>query len=188
MRSALFVLAITLPVAGAPLPEKFRQSDTVVIETSLGDIKVRLQRDRSPETVANFLRYVDGRFYENTVFHRVIPNFMIQGGGLTADMTEKRGNPPVKNEGANGLSNQRGTLAAARTADPDSATSQFYINLKDNPFLDVQPGRPGYCVFGVVIEGMDVVDRIAGVATGSRGAHNDVPLQPVVIKAVRRMP
>jgi cyclophilin family peptidyl-prolyl cis-trans isomerase len=188
MRSALFVLAITLPVAGAPLPEKFRQSDTVVIETSMGDIKVKLYKDRAPETVANFLRYVDDRSYENTVFHRVIPNFMIQGGGFNSEMVERRTHPPVKNESANGLSNQRGTIAAARTVDPDSATSQFYINQKDNPFVDAQPGKPGYCVFGIVVEGMDVVDRIAGVATGSRGIHNDVPLQPIVIKAVRRVP
>lgn len=179
--------ALTM-LPAAPLPEKFRPTDVVVIETSLGNIKVRLHPLQAPQTVANFLRYVDGRFYEGTVFHRVIPNFMIQGGGHTEDLTEKRGGPPVKNEAPNDLLNRRGTVAAARANDPDSATSQFFINLKDNAFLDAQPNRPGYCVFATVIEGMDVVERIAKVATGARGMYNDVPLQPVLIRSVRRAP
>jgi peptidyl-prolyl cis-trans isomerase B (cyclophilin B) len=184
------LLLLTLaPRAGTtPLPAKFLAPDAVVVETSFGRITLKLFPDKAPLTVANFLSYVDDRFYDDTVIHRVIPNFMMQGGGYDADLVEKKGHAPVKNESANGLSNKRGTLAAARATDPDSATSQFFVNVKDNAFLDraSSPDKAGYCVFGEVTAGMDVVDRIMQVATGPRGGHQDVPLQPVVIKSVRR--
>jgi peptidyl-prolyl cis-trans isomerase B (cyclophilin B) len=160
----------------------------VIMETSLGPITIELADDQAPVTVANFLRYVDDHFYDGTVFHRVIPNFMIQGGGFEPGMKEKKAGGPIKNESANGLSNARGTLAMARTPEPDSATAQFFINVKDNPFLDRAKAadRVGYCVFGKVIDGMDVVDKIKDVATGRRGGHDDVPRQDVVIQSARR--
>jgi len=134
------------------------------------------------------LQYVDDGFYDGTIFHRVIKNFMIQGGGFTADMTEKPTRPPIKNEAANALANLRGTIAMARTSDPHSASSQFYINHQTNRGLDKDqaPDGWGYCVFGKVIEGMDVVDKIAAVPTGNKGGHGNVPTTPVVIKSVRR--
>jgi cyclophilin family peptidyl-prolyl cis-trans isomerase len=181
------LLAASSAVA-APLPEKFRQPDRVIIETNLGTIRIRLFPKQAPLTVENFLGHVDRQFYTGTVFHRVIPNFMIQGGGLDADLVEKQAGKPIKNESANGLSNKRGTLSMARTVVPDSATVQFFINLRDNPQLDARPGQPGYCVFGEVVEGMDVVDKIAGVATGERGMHRDVPQQAVLIRSLRRGP
>jgi peptidyl-prolyl cis-trans isomerase B (cyclophilin B) len=153
------------------------------METSLGTIKIELNEDKAPITVKNFLSYVDGKFYDNTVFHRVISDFMIQGGGFEPGMKEKTTRPPIKNESPNGLSNVRGSVAMARTSDPDSATAQFYINVVDNSrSLD----KPRYCVFGQVIDGMDVVDKIKAVKTGSRAGHQDVPAQDVVIKSVRR--
>jgi peptidyl-prolyl cis-trans isomerase A (cyclophilin A) len=184
------VLALALTTAGdgpaAPLPEK-KPSGHVTIETSLGDIVIELYDKDAPASVANFLAYVDDKFYPGTVFHRVIPGFMIQGGGLLPDMTAKpTQRPPVKNESANDKLNRRGTVAVARAADPDSGTCQFYINLKDNAFLDPQPNRAGWCVFGEVVAGMDVVEKIAAVPTGERAPHQNVPLEPVVIKAVRR--
>jgi cyclophilin family peptidyl-prolyl cis-trans isomerase len=190
----LFALAAVavfggLAAAVSLRPEKGRKSDSVVIlETSLGTIKLQLFPNQAPLTVKNFLRYVDDRFYDGQVFHRVIPGFMIQGGGLLPGLKEKKTRPPVKNEAGNGLPNVRGTLALARTTDPDSGTCQFFINLKDNAFLDRAnaPDRAGYCVFGRVIEGMDVVDRIAGVATGGQGAHQNVPQVDVIIKSARR--
>ena len=161
----------------------------VVMETSEGTIKIELEDDKAPLTVANFLGYVDDHFYDNTIFHRVISNFMIQGGGFEPGMSQKKTNATIKNESANGLSNKRGTLAMARTSVPDSASSQFFINVKDNLFLDKAQAqdRVGYCVFGRVIEGMDVVDKIKGVSTTSRGGHQDVPSRDVVIKSVRRV-
>ena len=161
----------------------------VVMETSLGPITIELADDQAPVTVANFLRYVDDHFYDGTVFHRVIPNFMIQGGGFEPGLKQKKTKAPVKNESANGLSNARGTLAMARTSVPDSATAQFFINVKDNTFLDRAQAadRVGYAVFGKVIDGMDVVDKIKDVETGHRGGHDDVPRQDVVIQSVRRV-
>jgi cyclophilin family peptidyl-prolyl cis-trans isomerase len=160
----------------------------VVIDTSVGKIKVELFKDKAPGTVKNILQYVDDKFYDGTIFHRVIPTFMIQGGGFLPGMKEKETRQAIKNESANGLSNARGTLAMARTSEPDSATAQFFINVKDNTFLDRAHARDGvgYAVFGKVIDGMDVIDRIKQVETGNRGPHGDVPTQDVVIRSIRR--
>jgi peptidyl-prolyl cis-trans isomerase A (cyclophilin A) len=156
--------------------------------TSLGTITIALNQEKAPITVANFLKYVRAGHYDGTVFHRVIPNFMIQGGGYTPELEERPTMPPIHNEARNGLRNSRGTIAMARTSDPDSATSQFFINLKDNHSLDfgIGPGA-GYAVFGQVIEGMDVVDRIAAVPTTTRGAQRNVPQVPVVITRAREV-
>jgi peptidyl-prolyl cis-trans isomerase B (cyclophilin B) len=160
----------------------------VVMETSHGPITIELADDRAPGTVENFLRYVDEGFYDGTIFHRVIANFMIQGGGFEPGMRQKRTHGAIQNESANGLSNARGTIAMARTNEPHSATAQFFINVKDNGFLDRSQSRDGvgYCVFGKVVEGMDVVDQIKGVATTTRSGHQDVPAQDVVIQSARR--
>ena len=158
----------------------------VVMETSLGTIKVELDAVKATKSTANFLRYVDEGFYDGTIFHRVIADFMIQGGGFAPDMKQKQAHEPIANEAANGLANVRGTLAMARTSVVDSATSQFFINVKDNAFLNhtgKSAGAFGYAVFAKVIEGMDVVDKIKSVATRSAGGHDDVPVQPVVIKS-----
>ena len=177
------VLLASLALGQPAMAQKVR------LATTAGDIVLELDRDKAPKTVDNFLNYVKSGFYSGTVFHRVIPNFMIQGGGMTPDMDQKRpGESPVRNESLNGLKNLRGSLAAARTSDPDSATSQFFINLKDNDFLDGNPGtkKIGYSVFGKVTAGMDVVDKIAAVKTTTKGGHGDVPEQAVIIKSVRR--
>jgi len=158
----------------------------VRFETSEGGFTVELFEKEAPQTVANFLRYVDEGFFDGTVFHRVIPGFVIQGGGLTPEMTQKKTHPPVRNESANGVLNERGTLSMARTDDIHSATSQFFVNLADNDFLDHRPGRYGYAVFGRITEGMDVIDRIAAVKTGRRGGHSDVPVDHVTITSARR--
>ena len=157
----------------------------LIIETSLGSIKVELFEDKAPVTVENFLSYVADGFFDNTIFHRVIPNFMIQGGGFTADMKQKKTSEPISNEADNGLSNSRGTLAMARTSDVNSATSQFFINLSDNKFLDHGDRDFGYAVFARVSEGMDVVDKIAAVKTGRHGMHADVPQEAVTIESVK---
>ncbi len=155
----------------------------VELVTTLGTIEVQLDPQRAPKTVANFLQYVKDDFYAGTIFHRVIPGFMIQGGGFTASMQQKPTRPPIPLESKNGLKNLRGTIAMARTSDPNSATSQFFINLVDNAALDYpQPDGHGYAVFGQVIKGMDVVDRIAKVATENAGPMQNVPVTPVVIK------
>ena len=162
---------------------------TVTIETSLGTITAELFEDKAPATVANFLSYVDAGFYNETIFHRVISGFMIQGGGFTANMMQKQTKAPVKNEASQELPNKRGTLAMARTQVIDSATSQFFINLKDNDFLNHTSPTPqgfGYAVFGKVTDGMDVVDKIAAVKTGSRPPHGDVPVTPVIILSITR--
>ncbi len=158
----------------------------VTIETSLGAIEVELHEEQAPVSVANFLNYVDQGFFDGTIFHRVIPNFMIQGGGFTEDMQQKATEAPITNEADNGLSNERGTLAMARTNDINSATSQFFINLRDNAFLDHGDRDFGYAVFGKVSAGMEVVDKIAAVATGRRGMHDDVPKEAVTIVSVSR--
>jgi len=164
------------------------ENPVVLLETTSGDILVELYPDKAPETVANFLKYVDDGFYNNTIFHRVIPGFMIQGGGLTARMQQKDTSAPIKNEADNGLKNDRGTIAMARTMDPHSATAQFFINLVDNDFLNFQAPSGngwGYCVFGRVTEGMDVVDKIAKVKT-TVGMYQDVPSDLVVITGASR--
>lgn len=158
----------------------------VELKTSMGDIVIELDEEKAPVTVANFLKYVEEGFYDGTIFHRVINNFMIQGGGLTADMQKKLTHPPIINEASNGLKNNRGTIAMARTLNPNSATSQFYINQVDNNALNFVEGRdPGYTVFGKVIEGLDVVDKIANVKTTTRSGIPDVPVEPVIIKSVK---
>ena len=165
------------------------ENPVVLLETTSGDILVELYPDKAPETVANFLKYVDDGFYNNTIIHRVIPGFMIQGGGLTARMQQKDTSAPIKNEADNGLKNDRGTIAMARTMDPHSATAQFFINLVDNDFLNFQAPSGngwGYCVFGRVTEGMDVVDKIAKVKTTTVGMYQDVPSDLVVITGASR--
>ena len=161
----------------------------VVMETSMGTIKVELFRNKAPITVKNFLGYVDSKFYDGTIFHRVIPTFMIQGGGFLPGLKEKTAKAPIKNESYNGLANERGTLAMARTNAPDSASAQFFINVTDNAFLDKRNAqdRVGYAVFGKVIEGMDVVDQIRDVATHAVKGQQDVPKEDVIIKSVRRV-
>lgn len=165
------------------------ENPVVLLETSSGDILLELFADKAPETVANFLEYVDSGFYANTIFHRVIKNFMIQGGGMGVRMDEKATRTPVKNEADNGVKNERGTVAMARTMDPHSASAQFFINLIDNDFLNHSEPSPqgwGYCVFGKVSEGMDVVEKIAKLKTKSAGMHDDVPVDMVVITGASR--
>ncbi len=159
----------------------------VVISTSLGEIRLSLDSEKAPVTVANFLSYVDDGFYDNTIFHRVIPGFMVQGGGMDATMGEKATKAPIRNEAKNGLRNLRGTIAMARTQQVDSATAQFFINLSNNSFLDHGSRDFGYAVFGEVVGGMEVIDSIAGVPTGRRGMHENVPIKPVTILSIKRV-
>jgi cyclophilin family peptidyl-prolyl cis-trans isomerase len=181
--------------AAKPVPRKDNEPadparPRVALDTNHGKVVVELYADKAPNTVKNFLQYVDDRFYEGTIFHRVIKDFMIQGGGHVPGLTEKQGRAAIRNESANGLSNVRGTIAMARTQDPHSATSQFFINVKDNMFLDQakSPDKIGYCVFGKVLEGMDVIDKIRMVNTVNQGGHSDVPAENVVIRSIRRVP
>jgi cyclophilin family peptidyl-prolyl cis-trans isomerase len=169
--------------------EQYESNPQVILDTTMGSIVIELFHDKAPISVANFLDYLDSGFYNGSIFHRVIPGFMIQGGGFTEDMDEKKTGSPIKNEAGNGLSNLRGTIAMARTSVVDSATSQFFINTVDNFFLNHQNNSPegyGYCVFGKVIEGMEVVDAIQNVPTGTYGYFEDVPLEPVLIKTACR--
>lgn len=164
--------------------DKMSANPVIVMETSKGTMKIELDAEKAPISSENFVNYVKDGFYDGLIFHRVIPNFMVQGGGMNPDMSEKPNKSPIKNEANNGLKNDRGTLAMARTNDPHSATSQFFINLKDNDFLNHTSETPagwGYAVFGKVIEGLDVIDEIAKVKTGNHGHHGDVPLEPVTI-------
>jgi cyclophilin family peptidyl-prolyl cis-trans isomerase len=156
----------------------------ITIKTNHGDIKVELFDEKAPITCENFRQYIADGFFNDTIFHRVIPNFMIQGGGMEADMSQKRTRAPIKNEADNGESNRRGMLAMARTMDINSATAQFFINLRDNSFLDHGTRDFGYAVFGEVVDGMDVVDAIAAVPTGNKGGHQDVPVETVTIVEV----
>jgi cyclophilin family peptidyl-prolyl cis-trans isomerase len=158
---------------------------TIRFETSLGDFTVELFEDDAPISAKNFLDYAAAGHFDGTLFHRVIPGFVIQGGGLKQDMSEKPTRAPIKNEATNGLKNRRGTLSMARTSDPHSATSQFFVNLVDNAFLDPGRGGAGYAVFGCVTEGMDVIDKIAKVKTGNKGMHQDVPVDNVVVKSAK---
>ena len=166
-----------------------QDNPVVVMETNLGNITIELLQSDAPTSVENFLAYVSDGFYEGTLFHRVIQQFMIQGGGMTEDLSPKRTRPPIQNEARNGVTNARGTVSMARTNVVDSGTSQFFINTADNArSLDhrgLEPADYGYAVFGRVTEGMDVVDAIAAVQTGSQGAHQDVPVEPVLINAVK---
>jgi peptidyl-prolyl cis-trans isomerase A (cyclophilin A) len=185
--TALLVLTGALQ-SGTTASSSTSGNPRVLIKTSMGNIKLELNSQKAPVTVDNFLQYVKSRFYDNTIFHRVISNFMIQGGGFTPGLNQKSTNSPIKNEAGNGLKNLRGTIAMARTSIVDSATCQFFINVVDNPFLDHRDNTPdgfGYCVFGKVIEGMDVVDKIKQVPTQTAGAYGDVPVKDVVIISMK---
>lgn len=186
------LVAASLLAPAGVTPAAAKGNPMVLISTSLGDIKVELYADKAPETVKNFLAYVKAGYYDNTIFHRVIPGFMVQGGGLTADMQDKREGQraPIKNESSNGLTNDVGTLAMARTSVPDSATSQFFINVKSNDSLNKDKSQDGvgYAVFGKVVEGMDVVRKIEQVKTASKGMHQNVPTDAVVLKSVKELP
>jgi len=159
----------------------------VTLHTNFGDIKIALNAEKAPQTVENFLKYANSGFYDGTIFHRVIDGFMVQGGGFLPGMEQKEVQDPIQNEATNGLSNKKGTLAMARTPDPHSATAQFFINVGDNNFLDFTSETSqgwGYCVFAEVVEGLDIVETIKNVATGSEGFHQDVPLEDVIITKV----
>jgi cyclophilin family peptidyl-prolyl cis-trans isomerase len=189
MGLAVVAMIIAVSALAGEKEAKKMADPTVVMETSEGTIRIELWAQKAPETAKNFLRYADEKFYDGTIFHRVINNFMIQGGGFTADMKRKDTHQPIKNEAAAELKNERGTIAMARTRNINSATSQFFINLKNNDFLNHVDNTPrgfGYAVFGKVVEGMDVVDRIAKVRTTTVGAYRDVPAKAIVIKSVRR--
>ena len=185
MRTLVVALAWLMIAVGV----RAESNPQVLVRTSAGDIRVELYPKESPITVANFLSYVDSGFYAGTIFHRVIPNFMIQGGGFDKDMREKPVREPIANESRNHLHNERGTLAMARTDDPDSATAQFFVNVRTNLRLDFDyvTRKPGYTVFGRVTEGMDTVDGIALVRTGSVGGFEDVPEAPIVIESIERI-
>jgi peptidyl-prolyl cis-trans isomerase B (cyclophilin B) len=181
----MILFACLVPSAG-PAAE----NPKVVLETTLGDITIELNPGKAPATVKNFLEYVDSGFYDGTIFHRVIKGFMIQGGGLTESMNDKSTREPIGNEADNGLKNDRGTIAMARTGYPHSATAQFFINTVDNAFLNFRSKTTegyGYCVFGKVVKGMDVVDAIEKVQTVNRAGHQDVPMNPVIIKKAVRV-
>ena len=188
-------LILTAALSAKPLP-RFdpapsvgdKRTPRVVMETNHGRIVIELYADKAPITVKSFLQYVDDQYYDGTIFHRVIAEFMIQGGGHVPGMNEKKTREPIKNESANGLANERGTIALARMANPDSGTAQFFINTKDNRFLDRDKSadKIGYCVFGRVVEGMDVVDRIRRVPTGQQAGHGNVPVQDVIVRSLRR--
>jgi len=182
-----FIAGVALCVAAATAAAQEGKNPVVLISTSLGDIKVELYKDKAPVTVDNFLAYVNDKFYDGTIFHRVIGGFMIQGGGFTPDMTQKKTKAPIKNEAGNGVKNEVGTIAMARTNVVDSATAQFFINVKSNDFLnhrnETQQGF-GYAVFGKVIEGLDVVRKIENVKTTNSKGFADVPAEPVVIKSI----
>jgi len=179
------ILAFAALPAGAQ-PKVEAKKPVVTLETSLGSIVLELDPDKAPISVANFLAYVDSGFYAGTIFHRVIPDFMVQGGGFATDMTQKPTKPPIKNEADNGLANDSWTIAMARTPAKDSATAQFFINLKDNDFLNHGSRDFGYAVFGKVTGGVDIVKKIAGVKTATKGGNQNVPVEPVLIKSARR--
>lgn len=173
--------------AATPTPKPTPSGPLVVLETSFGTIKLGLDKDKAPITVDNFIKYLRAGHYDGTIFHRVIPDFMIQGGGFEEDMTERPTRPAIRNEANNGLRNLRGTIAMARTNEPDSATAQFFISVRDNPSLDYGIRGAGYTVFGEVLEGMDVVDKIVAVTTTTKGPYQNVPLIPVLIKRAREV-
>lgn len=186
LRALSLALLLLLPLTAARAEETPLPNPQVVIKTNEGEITLRLFRDKSPITVANFLAYVDAGHYNGTIFHRVIPNFMIQGGGFLPDMTEKETGEPLVNESRNRLHNVRGTVAMARTTDPDSATAQFFINQRSNLQLDWSPGQEGYTVFGEITDGMAVVDYIASSPVQTVNGFTDVPTEPIVIREIVR--
>lgn len=172
-----------------PIKPAVKGPTKVKLQTSMGDIVIELDEQKAPITCINFLAYVKEGFYDGTVFHRVIPKFMIQGGGMTVDLAQKPTLASIKNESTNGLKNDRGTIAMARTDNPDSATSQFFINLVNNTFLDyASAAKPGYAVFGKVVEGMDIVDKIAAVQTTTKGMNQNVPVTPIIIQSAKIVP
>jgi peptidyl-prolyl cis-trans isomerase B (cyclophilin B) len=174
---------------GAALPQSKQANSVVVVKTTLGEFEIELYGDKTPATVNNFLRYVDEGFYNGTCFHRVINDFMVQGGGFTPDMKQKSTHEPIANEAEKGVANERGVIAMARTMDPNSATSQFFINVVNNEFLNFQSATPrgfGYCGFGKITAGLDVLDKIKVVKTSSNSGHQDVPVTPVVIESITR--
>jgi cyclophilin family peptidyl-prolyl cis-trans isomerase len=184
MFAKTFIVTAALVVSASTLA-----APSVEMQTSLGTMVIELDSDKAPKTVQNFLQYVKDGFYTGTIFHRVIDGFMIQGGGFTKDMQQKTTNKPIENEAKNGLKNDRGTIAMARTGDPHSATAQFFINHKANPALDYPSGDGwGYAVFGKVTQGLDVVDKIAKVPNGNRSMYQNVPLEPVIIQSVKIIP
>jgi cyclophilin family peptidyl-prolyl cis-trans isomerase len=189
MTISLITVAASQASAEGQVKEKTGDNTVrVMMKTSMGDIVLALDHAKAPITVDNFLRYADEGFYNGTIFHRIISNFMIQGGGLTADMEKKPTHEPIENEWQNGLKNKRGTIAMGRLGgQANSATSQFYINVVDNDPLDTPRDGSGYAVFGKVVEGMDVVDKIKNVKTGTKGMYRDVPVEPVVIEKVMRV-
>ncbi|PLW81963.1 peptidylprolyl isomerase [Kineobactrum sediminis] len=186
LRLLTLALMILLPFATTQAQESGLPNPQVVIKTSEGQITLRLFRDKAPVSVANFLAYVESGHYNGTIFHRVIPGFMIQGGGFLPDMTEKPARDPIVNESRNRLHNVRGTVAMARTSDPDSAAAQFFINQRSNLQLDWAPGQPGYAVFGEVTDGMSVVDYITSSPVQTVNGHSDVPTEPVIIQEITR--
>ena len=188
--STVALASIALAAMFTVAPAQAQDTPKVKLATSMGDIVVQLDAAKAPKTVENFLAYVNSKHYDGTIFHRVIDGFMIQGGGFTADMVQKPTKAPIPLEAKNGLKNDTYTIAMARTGDPNSATSQFFINVKDNGFLDFRAPNPqgfGYCVFGEVVAGMDVVDKIKGVRTGIKAGMQDVPLETVEILSVTRV-
>ncbi|MCK4349336.1 MAG: peptidyl-prolyl cis-trans isomerase [Candidatus Krumholzibacteria bacterium] len=186
----IFIIMLSLFfMVGTTAAEEKAGNPMVKVKTNLGSFTLELYPDKAPITVENFLNYVDKKFYDGTIFHRVIPTFMIQGGGFTTDMMKKATGAPIKNEADNGLTNTKGTIVMARTGEIHSATCQFFINVKDNKALDhknVSTKGYGYAVFGKVIEGMETVDKIKDVKTATKGQYGDVPVKPVVIKSIRR--
>lgn len=187
-RIAAVLISLTVLFSIHGYAQQSSENPMVKMSTSLGELTIELYPDEAPETVENFLQYTDNGFYDGTIFHRVIPGFVLQGGGFTPGMDRKSTQEPIRNESDNGLKNLRGTLSMARLPDPHSATSQFFVNLVDNPHLDHQGGgQSGYAVFGKVVDGMAVIDEIAGVETTTRSGHSDVPAETVVIEAARQV-
>lgn len=180
-------LALLVQAETPAAPESNAKTQPQVdIRTSMGTITITLLPEKAPITVANFLEYVDAGFYDNTVFHRVVPNFVIQGGGFTSNMRPRKTRSPIVNESNNGLANRRGTLSMARTSQPDSATSQFFINLENNPSLNASFNKAGYAVFAKVTEGLPIIDMISRVATGRIKQYQNAPLDPIIILSMRR--
>ena len=193
LKAILCLMVLTLMAGLASLPSDSSASGSktkVKMTTNMGEIEIELYPDKAPVTVGNFIEYVQSGFFDGVIFHRIIPGFVLQGGGFTADMRQKKTRSPIVNEADNGLKNTKGTLSMARTSDPDSATSQFFVNLVDNPFLDFTAKTRqgwGYAVFARVTSGMDVAQRMAAVSTGNVRGHSDVPLEPVVIEKMEMM-